>query len=86
MTNKTKKEFKLFSDFTNLYELSKTLRFELRPIGNTQTMIDKANVFGKDKVIKDKYQKTKPFIDRLHREFVDEALNKVSLSGLKNYF
>ena len=84
MEKKTK-EFKSFKDFTNLYEIQKTLRFELRPVGNTQKMLDESDVFGKDKIIKEKYQKTKPFIDRLHREFVDESLNGVSLSGLKSY-
>ncbi|OGD68774.1 type V CRISPR-associated protein Cpf1 [Candidatus Campbellbacteria bacterium RIFCSPLOWO2_01_FULL_34_15] len=82
---KKEKEFKSFGDFTNLYEISKTLRFELKPVENTQTMLDEADVFGKDKVIKDKYTKTKPFIDKLHREFVDESLKDVSLSGLKKY-
>lgn len=28
-----------FASFTNLYELSKTLRFELKPIGKTQEWI-----------------------------------------------
>lgn len=83
MTNK--KKFKSFGDFTNLYELSKTLRFELKPVGNTQKMLDKADVFGKDKIIKDKYEKTKPFIDRLHREFINESFQNVNLSGLKKY-
>jgi len=82
----TKKEFKSFGDFTNLYEVQKTLRFELKPVGNTPKMLEEDDVFGRDKIIKEKYQQTKPFIDRLHREFVDESLEGVSLSGLKNYF
>lgn len=86
MADKTKNQFKSFADFTNLYELSKTLRFELRPVKNTQKMLDEADVFGKDKIIKEKYQKTKPFIDRLHREFVDESLGEKSLTELKKYF
>lgn len=85
---KEKKEFKLFDDFTNLYEVQKTLRFELKPIGNTQKMLDEADVFRKDKIIKEKYQKTKPFIDRLHREFVDVSLRGAFLTDLdlKKYF
>jgi len=85
MTNETKNK-SIFDNFTNLYEVQKTLRFELKPVGNTQKMLDEADVFGKDKIIKDKYQKTKPFIDKLHREFVDEALGRVFLPGFKNYF
>jgi CRISPR-associated protein Cpf1 len=30
-----------FSDFTNLYELSKTLRFELKPVGETKNNLEK---------------------------------------------
>lgn len=80
------KEKKLFDEFTNLYEVQKTLRFELKPVGNTQKILDEADVFGKDKIIKEKYQKTKPFIDRLHREFVDASLGGVFLTNLKKYF
>lgn len=79
------KQFKSFADFTNLYELSKTLRFELRPAGNTQKMLDENKVFGEDKTIKEKYVKVKPYFDRLHREFVTEALNKANLSNLDEY-
>lgn len=83
---KTKKEKSVFDGFTNLYELSKTLRFELKPVGNTQKMLDEADVFGKDRIIKLKYQNTKPFINRLHREFVDESLGRVLLTDFKKYF
>ena len=84
--NKVNNKKSVFNGFTNLYELSKTLRFELKPVENTQKMLDEADVFGKDKIIQEKYQQTKPFIDRLHREFVDEALSQSPLSDLKNYF
>ncbi|MEK7142190.1 MAG: type V CRISPR-associated protein Cas12a/Cpf1 [Patescibacteria group bacterium] len=84
--DKTKKEPKAFSDFTNLYSLSKTLRFELKPVGKTQQILEKENVFAKDKLIQEKYQKTKPYFDRLHLEFIDEALRGVTLTGLDEYF
>jgi len=71
--------------FTNLYSLSKTLRFELKPVGETQQMLLDENVFQKDKLIRDKYQKTKRFFDKLHREFVGEALAGLDLD-YKNYF
>ncbi|MCK9379261.1 MAG: type V CRISPR-associated protein Cas12a/Cpf1 [Candidatus Moranbacteria bacterium] len=77
---------KTFQDFTNLYSLSKTLRFELRSVGETQVMLEKDEVFKKDEKIQKKYEETKPFIDRLHREFIKEALGDVSLSGLNGYF
>lgn len=76
----------LFSDFTNLYSLSKTLRFELKPVGKTQEMLEKNKVFEKDKLLDKKYQDVKPYFDRLHREFVVNALKNVSLDNLDRYF
>lgn len=76
----------LFSQFTNQYSLSKTLRFELKPIGKTQQMLEETKVFQKDETIQKKYKATKPFFDRLHREFVKEALESKILSELDGYF
>ncbi len=46
-----------FNDFNKLYSLSKTLRFELKPIGKTRENIEKNNPsFIKDKEIKEAYQ------------------------------
>jgi hypothetical protein len=75
----------LFSQFTNKYSLSKTLRFELKPVGKTKDMLEDARVFEKDRLIKKKYIKTKPYFDRLHRDFIKEALSSVSLPGLDEY-
>lgn len=69
----------VFSKFTNLYELQKTLRFELKPVGNTEEMLKGNHVFQKDKIIDDNYQKIKPFFDQLHRKFIDESLANVTV-------
>lgn len=83
--NTTKKE-SIFSQFTNQYSLSKTLRFELKPMGNTKQMLEDEKVFKKDEIIHKKYEQTKPFIDRLHREFIKESLSNKDIEGLKDYF
>lgn len=75
-----------FDQFTNLYSLSKTLRFELKPVGRTQQMIKEAKVFEKDETIQKKYEATKPYFDRLHREFVKESLKDICLSGLSDEY
>jgi hypothetical protein len=77
---------KTLSEFTNLYELSKTLRFELRPIGETEKMLEKNEVFRKDEIRKQKYEETKPFFNKLHQEFIQEALSGSSLVGLDEYY
>lgn len=81
----TTKQSNPFDKFINLYELSKTLRFELKPVGKTQEMLEKNNVFEKDRLIHEKYQDVKSYFDRLHREFVKDSLKDVSLDNLDGY-
>jgi CRISPR-associated protein Cpf1 len=69
---------KIFEEFTNRYELSKTLRFELKPVGETTKMLKENKVFDIDENIKKKYEATKPFFDRLHRKFVKEAISRLT--------
>lgn len=76
----------MFNNFTNLYSLSKTLRFELKPVGNTQQMLEDNQVFQKDKNKQKAYKEIKPYFDRLHREFVDEALANANLNNLNEYY
>ena len=76
----------VFDQFTNKYSLSKTLQFELKPVGKTEEMLKENGVFKKDEIIQKKYEQTKSFIDQMHREFVSKALKGAQLSGLKNYW
>ena len=69
----------IFSEFTNLYSLSKTLRFELKPIGKTlENMRDNLKfdknlqTFFSDQEIENAYQTLKPIFDSLHEEFITE--------------
>jgi len=71
----------IFDKFTNLYSLSKTLRFELKPVGKTQEMLEEAQVFAKDEIIQKKYEKTKPYFNRLHR--VEKFRNLVCIFSHK---
>ncbi len=82
---KNEKSNKTFEEFANLYELSKTLKFELKPTPETQIMLEENNVFQKDETIQKKYKETKKYFDKLHREFASEALQNAKLSGLENY-
>ncbi|MBI5401559.1 type V CRISPR-associated protein Cas12a/Cpf1 [Candidatus Wolfebacteria bacterium] len=79
------KEFKSFEDFTNLYEVQKTLRFELKPVGKTQKMLEENKVFEKDKLIDDNYHKIKYYFDLLHRKFIKESLSEINLD-FKEYY
>jgi len=72
----------VFKSFTNCYALSKTLRFELKPVGKTfenmrtQLAYNKdLQTFLKDQAIEDAYQKLKPLFDKLHEEFITDSLD-----------
>jgi len=74
---KIKGNKKFFSEFTNLYELSKTLRFELKPIGKTKQLLEEQKVIKKDKRILDNYNIIKKYFDKLHKKFIRESLKDV---------
>lgn len=63
-----------FNEFTHLYQLSKTLRFELRPIGKTLKHFNESGILDHDETRAESYKKVKKLIDRYHKEFMEEAL------------
>ena len=70
----------VFSEFTNLYQLSKTLRFELKPVWKTKELLEWDNLFPKDKKIDEIYQNIiKPCLTDLHSELIEESLEWASL-------
>lgn len=69
----------VLSDFTNLYSLSKTLRFELRPIGKTLETIERSGLLEQDQHRAESYVKVKKIIDEYHKNFIEQALCDFSL-------
>ncbi|MDR0619336.1 MAG: type V CRISPR-associated protein Cas12a/Cpf1 [Bacteroidales bacterium] len=73
-------------NFTNLYSLSKTLRFELKPVGKTLTHIEESGILsdqeqyrGKSDIIRaESYKKVKKIIDEYHKNFIENILNDFS--------
>ncbi len=63
------------SQFTNLYSLSKTLRFELKPIGKTLENIEKNGILERDNRRSIGYKSIKKVIDEYHKAFIDRVLN-----------
>lgn len=71
----------VFEGMTNLYSLSKTLRFELKPVGKTRENMDDnleydkdLQTFLKDQSIEDAYQVLKPVFDTIHEDFITQSL------------
>jgi CRISPR-associated protein Cpf1 len=79
------KETRMAYECTNLYSVTKTLRFELKPIGKTQEYIERDGILEQDYHRADSYQKVKKIIDRYHKEFIEESLSGVNLTGLQKY-
>lgn len=76
---------KTLQGFTNLYPLSKTLRFELVPMGNTKENIEKNNLLSNDKKRAVSYQKVKEIIDNYHKDFIEKALANTKLDLLSDF-
>lgn len=64
-----------FNEFVGLYPISKTLRFELKPIGKTLEHIQRNKLLEYDAVRADDYVKVKKIIDKYHKYLIDEALS-----------
>lgn len=64
-----------FDDFIHLYSLSKTLRFEARPIGDTLRNFIENGLLERDKHRAESYVKVKKLIDEYHKAFIDRVLN-----------
>lgn len=78
---------KTFSNFTNLYELSKTLRFELKPIGETQELLKENQIIELDKVKKESYEAIKPYFNTLHIDFINQSLKEPNMGQtFQKYF
>lgn len=62
------------NQFENLYQVSKTLRFELRPIGKTLENIEKNGLLDQDEQRAESYKVVKKLIDFYHKHFIDSNL------------
>lgn len=69
-----------FDDFKRLYPLSKTLRFEAKPIGATLKNIIKSGLLEEDEHRAQSYVKVKKLIDEYHKVFIDRVLNEGCLT------
>ena len=68
-----------YSDFTGLYPLSKTLRFELKPIGKTKDNIERNGILERDNQRAVGYKAIKKVIDEYHKAFIEQMLNNFEL-------
>jgi hypothetical protein len=67
----------IFDGFTNLYSVTRTLRFGLEPVGKTKEFLQK--YIEKDKIVEKSYKELKVYFDELHKDFIDQALLQTNL-------
>lgn len=65
--------------FIGIYPVSKTLRFELRPVGKTQEWLEKNKVLESDEQKAEDYPKVKALIDDYHKVCIRESLKGIHL-------
>lgn len=71
--------------FINRYPLSKTLRFSLIPVGETENNFNKNLLLKKDKQRAENYEKVKCYIDRFHKEYIESVLSKARIEKVNEY-
>ena len=90
----------LFNNFTNMYSLVKTLRFELVPEPVTKlhfktwlkeikdNQINHENMFAKDKSVNEAYKAVKKILDNMHEEYINISLGSdlAKRIDISNYY
>lgn len=75
---------KTINDFTNLYQLSKTMRFKLIPIGETIKHFMQSGILEEDEHRAKSYQEVKKIIDDYHKAYIDRMLDGYKLPYKSN--
>lgn len=65
----------MFEEFINVYPVTKTLRFELKPIGKTEEYIKQSGVLDRDFNRNSMYDNTKDLLDAQHKALLERALS-----------
>lgn len=71
--------------FTNFYPLQKTLRFELKPIGNTLDNLKASGILDRDEERALDYKKMKEIIDEYHKKFIEDCLSSFDKDSLNDF-
>jgi CRISPR-associated protein Cpf1 len=72
----------LYSELHNLYGLSKTLKFELQPIGKTKENFENYILAGDEEKAK-KFKKVKTYCDEVHKIFINNCLENFDSTDFK---
>lgn len=76
---------KKYESFINQYDVSKTLRFALIPMGKTEENFEKACILEEDTERDADSKKVKEYMDRYHKDFIEGVLVDVKLEKIGEY-
>lgn len=76
----------LYGNLKKKYSITKTLRFELKPLGKTLETIKKNGILEQDKHRAKIYKNVKNYCDEYHKKFINEVLSQTKLQGLTEYY
>ncbi len=74
-------EESVYKDFVGRYQVQKTLRFKLKPVGETEEWINKRFIIEDDEQRAEDAKRVKEIIDDMHREFIDDVLSNAEIDG-----
>lgn len=63
---------KEIKELTGLYSLNKTIGVELKPVGNTEKLIEARKLIEQDEQRAEDYKIVKDIIDRYHKDFISK--------------
>lgn len=70
-------------EFTNLYQVAKTLRFELIPDDRTKSLLERSKLIEQDEHRSESYVAVKGIIDRYHKAYIEDVLSALKLQYAK---
>ncbi len=70
-------ERKTLADFTKIYQVSKTLRFELQPVGETGEHLKKNKLFDHDRMRNEAYPEVKKILDGEHKKLLERVFSTI---------
>jgi len=63
-----------FENYTKKNQVQKTIRFELRPVGDSLINLERSGLLNRDRELSKNYPIVKKMIDRYHRGFIESCL------------
>lgn len=76
-----------YNQLTNLYPVTKTLRFALLPVGETREFLDTKLLLEADETLAANYKELKKLVDKYHKKVIAETLDagELPVSLLEDY-